>query len=476
MLARTVLRNVIYNSASILVANLAGLFLSIYVARILTPGPFGIYSLSLSLAFLLMSFTDLGVNATVVRYVAHAHSTGDLELARGYIRSLAAVKIALALTASLFLALASDTIATVFQKPLSVPLKIMAAYVFLFSLAGFVNSIFNAFNDFKANLVKSTVYEASRVFFVLLFLFLGFSVVGALFGYVVASFAALSALLLLLRKYSSVITGNAKGVDWRRVLRFTGYLTIGSISWTIFAYVDSVMIGLLLPATDVGFYRAAYNVVAAVAALVSIPTVLFPVFVQLEGEDLKRAFDRVVKYSSILAFPSAFGLAAISEQLVSFVYGAEYLPASVPLAILSLLILRSALGFWGTLFTAKEMPKYPVYATIFGMLVNVVLNYVLILRVGIAGAAAATVISNVIVWLLLARASAKILGVSVKAGSLLKPLAASVLTVCVVLVVGFNSLLDAIVKLLICAALYFAVLYFLKGLDKEDIEYVRRFM
>ena len=32
-------------------------------------------------------------------------------------------------------------------------------------------------------------------------------------------------------------------IEWRRVVMFTSYLTIGSIIWVVFAYVDSVMIG-----------------------------------------------------------------------------------------------------------------------------------------------------------------------------------------------------------------------------------------
>jgi len=42
------------------------------------------------------------------------------------------------------------------------------------------------------------------------------------------------------------------------------------------------MIGMFLPAEEVGYYRASYNIVGAIAGLLSIPSVMFPVFVQLE--------------------------------------------------------------------------------------------------------------------------------------------------------------------------------------------------
>lgn len=476
MLARRVLKNVIYNSSSVLIGNLAGLVISIYVARVLKPELFGIYSLAISVAFLLMTFTDLGINATLVRYVAHANIKGDDELVRGYIRSLTKLKALLVLAVASMLFLGSDFIAEqFFSKPeLSLPLRIMALYITFFSMAGFINGIFNAFNDFKANFVRALVYEISRATLIFLLLYLGLSVAGALLGYVGASLLSLIALLaMLFRKLRNFLFGKAKRVDWRRIVRFTGYLTVGSITWTVFAYVDSVMIGAMLPSEDVGFYRAAYNIVGAVSGIVALPGVLFPVFVQLESEDLRSAFSRVFRYASIIAFPCTFGLMVIAEPLVKFVYGADYLQAAGVMVVLSILILRSALGFWGVLFNAKEMPEYPVYATFFGMILNVVLNYVFILRMGIVGAAIATVMSNAFVWFTLAFLSVKHFGVVVRASYILKPLTSAAVMTALLWYAGFGSLADAILKVLVGAGIYFLLLYVLRGFGREDVEYLR---
>jgi len=61
VLARIVFRNTVYKTLSVLTANLVGLFVTIYVARALKPELFGIYSLALSVTFLLLTFTDLGI-------------------------------------------------------------------------------------------------------------------------------------------------------------------------------------------------------------------------------------------------------------------------------------------------------------------------------------------------------------------------------------------------------------------------------
>ena len=87
MLVKKVLKNAIYNSLSTFIANATGVLITIYVARVLKSELFGIYSLALSVAFLIMTFTDLGLNTTLIRYVAHAYDIGDHELVRGYIKS-----------------------------------------------------------------------------------------------------------------------------------------------------------------------------------------------------------------------------------------------------------------------------------------------------------------------------------------------------------------------------------------------------
>ncbi len=476
MLAKRVFRNILYNSSSVLIANVVGVVVTIYVARALKSELFGIYSLALSIAFLLLTFTDLGINTTLIRYVAHAYGLKDYELVRGYIRSLSKLKVVLVIFTSLLLFTTSDVLSVyVFHKPmLSMPLKVMSAFVLFFSLLGFINSIFNAFNDFKANLIRALTYEFSRLFFIILFVSIGLSVVGALLGFVIASFLALIALLiLLLKNYRGFIFGKVKSINWRKVVRFTSYLTIGSITWVVFAYVDSVMIGMFLPAREVGYYRASYNIVGAISGLVSIPSVMFPVFVQLEGRDLKQAFNRAFKYSAIISFPVVFGLISLGEQLIKFVYGVDYLQAVPVLYVLSFLILGSALGFWGVIFNAKEKPEYPVYVSFFAMILNIVLNYFMILRWGIVGAGIATVVSNLFSWITLAYLSKVMFNVFPKFEHLIKPLASSLIMFYVISQFKLSNLIEGVSVVLLGAVIYSAILVLFKGLTKEDFRYLR---
>ena len=233
------------------------------------------------------------------------------------------------------------------------------------------------------------------------------------------------------------------------------------------------MIGMFLPAEDVGYYRASYNIVGAISGLVSIPAVMFPVFVQLEGQDLKNAFNRAFKYSAILSFPVVFGLISLGEQLIGFVYGIDYLSAVPVLYVLSFLILRSALGFWGVIFNAKEKPEYPVYVSFFAMILNIVLNYFMILRWGIVGAGIATVVSNVFSWITLAYLSKIMFNVFPKVGHLIKPVISSLIMFYIISQFELSNLVEGVSVVLLGAVIYFAVLFLVRGLTRDDFKYMK---
>ena len=457
VLAGIVFKNFLYNILSILITNIAGLIVTIYVARILKPELFGIYSLAISITFLILTFADLGVNGTVTRYVADSLKMKDHALVRGYIRSLGLVKLLLSFLASLILFVVAIYSHMIFKKDLKV-LEILTLYVIFFSLSAYIVSVFIGFNDFKPNFIRALVYESTRVVSILILVKI-LSVLGALLGFVIASFASFIVLTYMLIK-SGYLLGVSKKINWHRVMRFIGYTTLASLTWTVFAYVDTIMIGMFLPAEFVGYYRAAFNIVGAIAGLISIPAVLYPVFVQLEGMDLKNAFNRAFKYSAILTFPIVIILIYLSDSIVIFVYGKDYIQASPALCILSLLLFRSSLGFWGAIFSAKEKPEYPVYVTFVGMIVNVILNYIMILRWGIIGASLATLLSNFMVWIALAYLSKKHFNIFFDLDLIIKPTIA-----------GLSMYLGAQLNILIGILSYILVLFLVKGLTKDDIRY-----
>jgi O-antigen/teichoic acid export membrane protein len=302
-----------------------------------------------------------------------------------------------------------------------------------------------------------------------LLVILGFSLFGAVIAVVISSIVTFFFILnYALRKYRFLFSSKVR-VDTDRIVRFILFTALLSVPATIYANVDMVMIGYFLSSEDVAYYRAGFSIVGAVLGLISVPTVLMPVFVKLEGEDLSRAFARAFKYSSALCIPSAFGLGLISQNLLIFAYGDEYLPGLLALQVLSVLLISPAFGIYGSVFSGKERPDLYFYPVMVSMILNVILNYLLIPILGIAGAAIATVLSHIFYWFVLAYIGLREFELRPQLGYIAKPLLCAILMFLVAR--NFNSML-LIVPLSI--VVYSAALLAIRGITREDIDFIRK--
>jgi len=471
-LARRVLKNSFFSSSSALIRGIGGFLFSVIIARILTPEQYGIYALAISLCFFIMQM-DFGTGYSAIRYLAA--SERDEYLARGYFKFFFKLRIALGLIYAILLIVLADFLAFhVFNKPeMSMPLKILAFFFLFFFLSDFIDCCSQAFQNFKYPAIRHAINESLKFALVIPLALIFFN--GIFVGLALASTLTFILMFSLFRRrYSHLFKGAAKKIETERVLRFMGFVSIGAISGVVFSYVDMIMLGIFLPAEYAGYYKAATNIVFGIVGLTGIAGVLFPVFTQLEGESLEDAFKKVFRYASILSFPFAVSLAYFSPQIVSVIYGVDYLPASLPLSILSPLIIFNATNFFGVLFGAKEKPEYSTAISIASMAMNVLLNYILILKFGMIGAAIATTTSRFFDIIAAGVIAKKIFGVSPHASSIYKPAFASIAMFLLLKTLpNPETLFSGLFELCLAIALYFAVLFLIKGIEFEDLRYAK---
>jgi len=479
-LARRVLKNSFYNTLRVLISGFGGFAFSIALARLLTPEQFGIYALATSICFLVLQL-DPGTNDALIRYLSYSIGKGKIELARGYVRFISKIKLILGFVFSITLAILSNYVAEhIFGKPeLGFPLLILSAFLFFFYMTDYVEAFFIAFQEFRYSTIRHAIYEFLKFCFVVIpYILIIKYFYGIFFGLLAAAFLVfLIMLMLCIRKFKCLFIGETTEIKRVRVLRYIGFLSIGAISGTVFSYVDIIMLGMFLPPEYAGYYKAATNVVFAIVGLASISNVLFPVFTQLEGESLENAFKKVVRYSAIVSFPASVGLCFFSEQIVKVIYGVEYIPASIPLMILSPLIIFSSINFFGVLFNSKEKPEYNTIFTIITMSLNIVLNYILILKMGMIGAAIATTFSRFVGLILPAVASWRVFKISPDVKSLLYPtLSSGVVLLILTCLPRPESIFVGILEILALVLLYFVVMFWIGGINREDMQYFMKIL
>jgi O-antigen/teichoic acid export membrane protein len=116
-----------------------------------------------------------------------------------------------------------------------------------------------------------------------------------------------------------------------------------------------------------------------------------------ELSELNNIYLSTTKWATFLTYPLALLFIFNSKAVVATFFGDQYLPAASALSILSLgMFLRVVVGPNGATIKAINRTKVDLLASIAGVLSNIVLNFILIPRLGFSGAAVATAVSYLI--------------------------------------------------------------------------------
>ena len=174
---------------------------------------------------------------------------------------------------------------------------------------------------------------------------------------------------------------------------------LAGIAVLVYMRIDQIMIGSILTEADIGIYSVAVKISSVWYVIpLAITQSVTPGIVKskkanpdLYREKLTRIVSLLFWLSVLVAIPVTF----VSPWLINRIYGAEYRAAGDVLRVHFWAGIFVAIGMatsqW---FLAENRLKLSLYRTSLGLLVNVILNIWLIPRMGIIGAAVATVISQ----------------------------------------------------------------------------------
>lgn len=386
-------RNVGLNIARQMVGGLAAVALSALLARCLGPEGNGQYQCAVLLSATLVMLGNLGVPAGTTYFV----SRGDFAVS-DIVR--ANVGIGLGLGGLLMLgawsALQLETIHAFFPVPdslLATSLVSVPALLTGSSLA----AVFQGLQDFRRYNLVNVLPQVATLAAAGLF-------VGAVDGgptWAVRSYAL----------GSGVGLAFAVGFLWRHVWHAgsrTGAYLLACLSfgWKAFAgdlvaylnyRADMLLVAALLGPLELGFYSAAVIVAERTWILSqAVSMVIFPAAAGVRWHTTALAMTTARAARAVMAFGLAVGaaLAILSQPVIGLLFGAQFRPAALPLA----LMLPGTVA-WGVArvlcadIAGRGRPGLNLALTTGAAVVNLGLNFILIPRLGISGAAIATTAS-----------------------------------------------------------------------------------
>lgn len=184
----------------------------------------------------------------------------------------------------------------------------------------------------------------------------------------------------------------------RDYLDFSLPSAIKDVGSLLYTRIDILMLGALATASGIGVYQVAIVLGAVVALPLSGMNQIFPAIASKLYSDgnhaeLERVFSSVTRWTVTVSLPIVIGVVVYRTEILS-IMGEDFTDGGIVLSILLLgQFVNTAVGPSGFLLMMTDHQRLVMLNQwVFGV-VNVGLNYVLITRAGITGAAVATTIT-----------------------------------------------------------------------------------
>jgi O-antigen/teichoic acid export membrane protein len=468
-LVQRVAKNTLSLILASVISMVLGLFYGIYTARYLGPERYGTISFAIAFIGLFSVLTDIGIQQLALREIAR-----DKSLVGKYLGNIAVLKVFLTIIAFGLIALTINLLK--YPDPTVKVVYLIALSTVLSAFSGMFNSVFQAFEKMEYSSIGSILNSASMLAGGLLAIYYGLSIMGFALIYVFSNAIGLIYNVIIARRLGitprlQVDYGFIKSLV-RRALPFG----IGGLFLVYYVWMARVMLSVMVNNEAVGYYSAAYNLMASLNFVPSAFVLsLFPlmaIFFKGSDKSLDKVFRLGIKYMYMLALPMAVGVTLLAKEIIALIYGPKFLPSAMALEIL----------IWAEFFIFIDVLLSQMLLSInkenitminagLGAALNIGLNLVLIPRLGIEGSALATLATEfyffVISFIILKR-----YGHSVDLRNLLfKPLIA---TSIMALFITTFSRLHLFMLIPISAALYFAVLYLIRYVSDEDISLIKQ--
>lgn len=376
-----------------LVARAVGFVVTLYLARTLGVSGFGRIEVALAVFSYLQLLVDGGLDTIAVRTVAR-----DPSARARFAANLLGIRLGIAL-----LLLAGVTVLTVSTWGTSSVSALLARYALaVLPLAASFNWAFQADQHMRAVAARTILSQVAYAGLVLT-LVRGPGDVAV----VPLTFVAGTALgIALLAGWYARRFGRPRIALERRflaeVLPQAWPVAISGAFRTLSYNFDLLIIGFLFPSLGAGLYAAAYRLLTLpLLGYATLGTALLPMLARLSG----RARQRTAAAHALLVTASGVTIAALAhrfaEPLIVFTAGPAFGGAAPVLALLAWSIPLTALsGVFRLLLLATHRQRQDLAVVTTAGLLNAALNLLLIPRLGLAGAAVATIAGEAAVLLL----------------------------------------------------------------------------
>lgn len=416
-------RGTIYITASKLWFMVTGAALMLVLPRLISRADLGVYKVVIGLVSVINAVVVTGTVQTVSKFVSQTPDRAD-----AIKRKALALQCVLGIGAAAGFALAAPLVAASLDDPSLVPyLRLAALITASYTFYAVFVGVLNGKKDFLRQAGLDAFYSTAKVALIVAFAAVaGFTITGAIAGFAAAAFAVLVVAALVVGVKGSA---SESPVGFGGLVRFQSALIVFLLVNNLLMKTDLLLVKATIAPGDpagasaaAGAYGAALDFAYIVFQIIlSITFVVFPLVSEAAFQaDLAvvRGYVRQTLRATlaIAALPAAL-FSANAAEVLRLVYPPEYAIGAPALRIVAVGMLSFAvITVLTSVISSGGAPWMSVAVVAVTLALDAGLNYALIPRLGLPGAALATSIA------MAAGAAGCMAYVKVRYGGLVSPL------------------------------------------------------
>lgn len=471
-IARVAGRGTVYITLGKLWFMVSGAAIHFTLPRLMRDDQFGLYQVVVNIVSIVNAVIITGTYQSVSKHVSQQPEKA------GSVKSTALrLQILVGGCSSLGFFLVAPVIADYLHDPRLVPYLRLASLIPLsYSFYAVFTGYFNGRRQFLTQAGLDMAYSTLKLSLIVLLVWLGYGVAGALSGFVMAAACILGVSAMVAGK-----TDGKGGVRAGDLLKFQGILFLFTFVLNLLQKVDLLLIKALssTDAIEASKNAAYYSAATAIANLtyqliISVTFVIFPLISHATfGSERARTrlyITNTLRYTLMMMALAATLFSANASEVLRVMYPEPYQAGTPALSILALgMLLFGLVTVMTTIISASGRPAISLAVGCVTLATSAGLNAVLIPRYGLRGAAVATTAAMLVGAVTCGAYLWKRFGPLIPALSVLRIAGCSALVYFMSVLVSPASKLLIIVQLVGVSLAYLAGLVISREIGREEI-------
>jgi stage V sporulation protein B len=391
--ARLAGRGTVYITAAKVWFIASGFGIELILTRLMTLEQFGIYKVVIGVVSIINAVVIAGTYQTVSKYISQEPGKADSVKRKSLGLQLL---VGGSITIGFFL-LAPLTARYLNDERLTDYLRIASFITLSYSFYAVFTGYFNGQKKFLAQAALDMTYSTLKLVCIVALVWIGLGVAGAVGGFAIAAAVILTISAIAAKGGSR--TGEVKASE---LFRFQSYLLIFTLVLNLLQKVDLILIKSLsstdatVASENAGYYGAAINLAnITYQIIISATFVIFPLISEVtfanDRASTRAYVTNTLRYSVMIMAPVATLFSANAAEAIRVVYPTNYQAGGAALGVVAFgMLLFGALHVMTAIISASGHPKVSLAVGAVTLATSAALNYLLIPKLGITGAAIGT--------------------------------------------------------------------------------------